>query len=232
MQTEATRSSHGTSDTLVAEKSKLELELEDAVENGFELRKGIGLRFQRAHAPITARHAEYKALKSHQHKAQCNMKQKKTLPKLPRRGPGVGRVRVFRCDGGEVRLLLRPQGRDPTHKCLRWNVRQDGRFMGVMESHYQRKRILLFVMAARNGLCRKKGFALGRIPRVVSFSIKSQRTTVDHNETLPQQPLENAVPSKSKSEAKATYTQCLPRHTRVLHMRAVVHGPRVCSCRF
>ena len=51
MQTEANSRSHGTSDTPAAEKSKLELELEDAVESGFELRKGIGLRFQRAHAP-------------------------------------------------------------------------------------------------------------------------------------------------------------------------------------
>ena len=66
MQTEASSSSHGKSDTPAAEKSKLELELEDAVEKGFELRKGLGLRFQRAHAPNTAKHAEYKALKSHQ----------------------------------------------------------------------------------------------------------------------------------------------------------------------
>ena len=88
MQTEAISSSHGKSDTLAAEKSKLELELEDAVENGFELRKRLGLRFQRAHAPNTAKHAEYKALKSHQQKAQFrrdwanqelrNLQQKKT----------------------------------------------------------------------------------------------------------------------------------------------------------
>ena len=64
VQTEASSSSHGTSDTPAVEKSKLELELEDAVENGFELRKGIGLRFQRAHAPNTAKHAEYTALKA------------------------------------------------------------------------------------------------------------------------------------------------------------------------
>ena len=63
MQTEATSCSHGTSDTLAAEKSKLELELDDAVGKGFELRKGIGLLFQRAHAPNTVRHAEYTALK-------------------------------------------------------------------------------------------------------------------------------------------------------------------------
>ena len=176
MQTEASSSSHGTSDTAAAEKSKLELELEDAVEKGFELRKGLGLRFQRAHAPNTAKHAEYKALKSHQQKAQFrrewanqelrSLQQKKTLPKLPRRGQGVGRVRVFRCDGGQVRPLLRPHGRDPTRKCLRWKVRQDGRFMGVVECHDQRKRILLLATATRNGLRRKMGFVLGRIPRL------------------------------------------------------------------
>ena len=98
MQTEATSSSHGTSDTLAAEKSKLELELEDAVENGFELQKGIGLRFQRAHAPITAKHAEYKAVKSHQQKAQFrldwasqelrNLKQKKNTAKATKTWTG------------------------------------------------------------------------------------------------------------------------------------------------
>ena len=88
MQTEATSSSRGTSDTLAAEKFELVLDLEDAVGNGFELREGIGWRFQRAHAPNTAKHAEYKALKSHQQKAPFrrgwasqelrNLKQKKT----------------------------------------------------------------------------------------------------------------------------------------------------------
>ena len=44
---------------------------------------------------------------------------------------------------------------------------------------------------------------------------------------------ENEVPPKNKSKAKATYTLCLPQHTRVLQMRvAVVHGPRVCLCLF
>ena len=55
MQTEATRSSHGTSDTSGPEKSMLELELEDAAEKGFELWKSIGSRFQRAHALNTAK---------------------------------------------------------------------------------------------------------------------------------------------------------------------------------
>ena len=71
MQTEATSSSHGTSDTPAAGESKLELELEDAVERmASYCGKGIGLRFQGAHAPNTAKHAECKALTSHQQKAQ------------------------------------------------------------------------------------------------------------------------------------------------------------------
>ena len=36
-----------------------------------------------------------------------------------------------------------------------------------------------------------------------------------------QQTLENATPAKNKSKAKATYTQCFPQHTRVLHMHVV-----------
>ena len=48
-----------------------------------------------------------------------------------------------------------------------------------------------------------------------------------------QQTLENATPAKNKSKAKATYTQCFPQHTRVLHMHvAVLHRPHVCLCRF
>ena len=38
--------------------SKLQLDLEDALKNGFDLRKGLGLRFRKAHAPTTQTHAE------------------------------------------------------------------------------------------------------------------------------------------------------------------------------
>ena len=97
-------------------------------------RCGEGLRTaERHHAPNTAKHTEYETLKSHQQKAQFgrhwanqelhNLKQQETLPKQPRRGQGVGRGRVFCCDGGEVRLLLRHQRRDPTRECLRWENR-------------------------------------------------------------------------------------------------------------
>ena len=37
-----------------------------------------------------------------------------------------------------------------------------------------------------------------------------------------QRTLENAIHSKNESKAKATYTQCLPQHTRALHMRVAV----------
>ena len=63
MQTEGTRSLHGTSDTLATEKSSLELELEDAVQHGFGLRKDIGPRFHGTHAPNTTKDAEYRVLK-------------------------------------------------------------------------------------------------------------------------------------------------------------------------
>ena len=47
---------------------------------------------------------------------------------------------------------------------------------------------------------------------------------------LDEEPVDDA---KNKSKAKATYTQCLPQHTRVLHMHVgVMHGPHVCECRF
>ena len=50
--------------------------------------------------------------------------------------------------------------------------------------------------------------------------MRSQRTTAHQNETLNK--LENAIFSKNMSKAKATYTQCLPQHTRVLHMRVLL----------
>ena len=209
MQTEASSSSHGKSDTPATEKSKLELELEDAVENGFELRKGLGLRFQRAHAPNTAKHAEYKALKSHQQKAQFRRDwaiksfttcRKKPLPKLPRRGQGVGRVRVFRCDGQSAT-------RWAVHGC-RGMPRSTKKNTSTCDGNTKRS-------SQKNGLCSRQN------PKIVSFSMKTQQT------------VENATPAKNKSKAKATYTQCFPQHTRVLHMHvAVLHGPRVCLCRF
>ena len=242
-QTEATRSSHGTRDTPAAEKCKLELELEDAVEEGFELRKGIGLRFQRAQAPNTAKHAKYKALKGHQQKAQFrrdwanrelrNLKQRKHhCQSYQDVDSKLGEYVCFAAMVGEVRLLLRLQGRDPTRKCLRWKARRDGRFMGVMECHDQRKRILLIATGARNVFA--ENWAL--------YSAESQECEFVDEEAADdrrpqrdaQQTLENAVRFKNKTtKAKATYRQCLSQHTRVLHVRvAVVHGPHVCVCRF
>ena len=102
---------------------------------------------------------------------------------------------VFRCDGGEVRLLLRPQGRDPERKCLRWKVRQDGRLMGVMESHDQRRRY--FYLRRHSAESQESDF----LDEKPADHRRPQRDA--------QQPLDNAVPPKSERKAKVTYTQCL-----------------------
>ena len=101
--------------------------------------------------------------------------------------------------------------------------------MGVMGCHDQRKRLLLFATAARNGLRRKNGLCSRQNPERVSFSMKSQRTTVDHHETLNNFSTTQSLP-RAKVKPRPRTTRCLPQHTRVPHMRvAVVHGPRVCA---
>ena len=88
--------------------------------------------------------------------------------------------------------------------------------MGVMECLDQRKRILSFATAARNGLRRK--WAL--------YTAESQEC-----EFLDEEPADDRRPQRdaeeNKSKAKATYTQCLHQHPRVLHMRVTVAHVRV-----
>ena len=242
MQTEASSSSHGTSDTSAAEKSKLELELEDAVEKGFELRKGLGLRFQRAHAPNTAKHAEYKALKSHQQKAQFrrdwanqelrNLQQQKTHCQSYQ---DVDReLGEYVCFAAMVEKF--GHSYDPTGATQRANV-----YAGKCDK-------MGGSWVSWNAMINEKEyFYLRRQHETVFaekwplFSAESQDCELLDEEPADdrrpqrdaQQTLENATPAKNKSKAKATYTQCFPQHTRVLHMHvAVLHGPRVCLCRF
>ena len=148
MQTEATSSSHRTSDTLAAGESKLELQLEDAVERmASNCGKGIGLRFQGAHAPSTAKHAECKALTSHQQKAQFRRagvlgQSINELRTLKQKKPTAKATKVWTRRWASTCVSVRwwrssatrtTQRRDPTRKCLRLKVRPDGRFIGVME---------------------------------------------------------------------------------------------------
>ena len=119
---------------------------------------------------------------------------------------------------------LTTQRRDPTRKCLRWKVRPDGRFIGVMECHDQRKRMLLFATAIRKGLRSKQGFVLGRIPKSVSLSMRSQRTTVGHNETLNKLSRTQSLPRTQAKPRPRTHSVFLNTRvccTFVLRLRMV-----------
>ena len=59
-----------------------------------------------------------------------------------------------------------PQVRDPTRKRLRCKVRQDGRFIGVMDCHDKRKTNTSIATKTRNGLCGNMGFVFSRISRL------------------------------------------------------------------
>ena len=171
MQTEATSSSDGTSDTLAAEKSKLGLELENSVENGFEMRKVIGLRFQRAQAPNTAKKT-----------CQIQSAGKPPTESTIRRDWASQELRnskqkTIHCQSyqdvdwelGEYvcfAAMVEKFGYsfDPKGVTQRANV-----YAGKCDKmcgSWVEKSILLFATAARNGLRRKTGFVLGSIPRL------------------------------------------------------------------
>ena len=205
-------SSHGTSDTPAAERSKLEKELEDTVENGFELRKGIGLRFQRAHAPNTAKHAEYKALKSHQKKAQFrrdwasqelrNLKQKKNAADRE--------LGEYVCSGAMVEKF--GYSDDPKGATQRANVHAGK--CDKMGSSW----------VSWNDMVNEKGYFYLRRQHETVFAEKWALFSAESQESEFLDEEDNAVPPRSKRKAKATCTHYLLQHTRVPHMRAAGGG--------
>ena len=90
-----------------------------------------------------------------------------------------------------------------------------GGFMGVMKCHDQRKRILSFRYDRTKTVFAEKRALHSAESQECEFV--GEEPADDHRPHRDaQQTLENAVPSKNTGKSKATYTQCLPQHTRVL----------------
>ena len=167
-------------------KSKLEQALENASKNGFELRKGLGLR----------ECASQEVRNLRQKKTQCRSYQDVEL------GEHLCSLHWWRSPATPT-----TRRRDSTGRCLRPKERDDGRFASVVERHDQRS-ISFFVTPARKTRFAQNGHCtLMKLTRQLS-SMMSKRTRTIRSER-PNQFKRAFLSATPKAKPKRRWTRFL-----------------------